>query len=78
MSSECERDYWQEYKDGVAQGYINEDGSPREPDESAYLEARAQHEYEEHCDEVHGGKDCDCPCPVWAVGDGPFDDEPPF
>jgi hypothetical protein len=26
-------DGWQEHKDGVAMGYINEDGSQREPDE---------------------------------------------
>jgi hypothetical protein len=33
MSDEYERDYWQEYKDDRAEGYINEDGSPREPEE---------------------------------------------
>jgi hypothetical protein len=29
---EDERDYWQEYKDGVATGLLNPDGSQREPD----------------------------------------------
>lgn len=29
---EPERDYWQEYKDDRAMGYINEDGSYREPE----------------------------------------------
>lgn len=32
-TDEPERDYWQEYKDDLAQGYIYPDGSPREPDE---------------------------------------------
>lgn len=32
MTDEDERDYWQEYKDDLAQGYIYEDGTPREPD----------------------------------------------
>lgn len=29
---EYERDYWQEHKDDLAQGYLNEDGSPRDPE----------------------------------------------
>lgn len=32
MSDEYERDYWQEYKDDRAEGYIDEDGSPRDPE----------------------------------------------
>lgn len=50
----------------------------REPDESAYLEAEARHDYEDHCDRVHGGADCDCPMPGSLVADGPFDAEAPF
>lgn len=30
-------DGWQEYKDGVAMGYLNEDGSQREPDEPGWV-----------------------------------------
>ena len=49
----------------------------REPDISDYEEARANEEYWEHCDEVHGGKDCDCPRP--ALDDGTeYSDEAPF
>jgi hypothetical protein len=54
-------DRYDEYKDGVAMGYINEDGSQREPDESAYLEQKAE---QDHSDEVHGGGRCDCPPPT--------------
>lgn len=51
-------DRYEEYKDGVAMGYINEDGSQREPDEGDYLEQKAE---QEHSDEVHNGGPCDCP-----------------
>jgi hypothetical protein len=53
-----ERDYWQEYKDDVAMGYINEDGSPREPDPDDYAEREAD---QRHLDQVHDGGACDCP-----------------
>lgn len=58
MTADYQRDYWQEYKDDLASGYINEDGSPREPDETAWLEAKAR---QEHLDETHDGGECDCP-----------------
>ena len=48
----------------------------REPDESAWLDAEAAHDYELHCRRVHGGRDCDCP-PV-AADDPAFAGEVPF
>ena len=48
----------------------------REPDISDYEEARAAHDYELHCNRVHGGRDCDCP-PV-AADDPAFTGEVPF
>ena len=48
----------------------------REPDESAWLDAEAAHDYEFHCKRVHGGRDCDCP-PV-AADDPAFTGEVPF
>lgn len=57
---EDERDYHQEHKDGVAMGYINEDGSYREPDPTDVLEAQALEEDQEHRDTAHGGGPCDC------------------
>jgi hypothetical protein len=74
---EDERDYWQEYKDGVAQGYINPDGSQREPGEPDF-EAEA---YDRHCQETHGGKACDCPPSetAWELPEGEtYDTEAPF
>ncbi len=50
-------DRYEEYKDGVAMGYINPDGSQREPDPEAYLEQRAGQEHRRW----HGGAPCDCP-----------------
>jgi hypothetical protein len=52
-------DRYEEYKDGVAMGYINEDGTQREPDEPDWTE-RAE---EQHSWRVHGGGACDCPEP---------------
>jgi hypothetical protein len=46
--------YWDEDEDG----YDPDDF--REPDESAYLDAQAQHDYELHCMRVHNGAHCDC------------------
>ena len=48
----------------------------REPDESAWLDAEAAHDYELHCKRVHGGRHCDCP-PV-AADDPAFTGEAPF
>ena len=48
----------------------------REPDESAWLDAEAAHDYELHCRRVHGGRHCDCP-PV-AADDLSFTEPPPF
>src|ERR1017187_8131344 len=61
VTEDDERDYHQEYKDGVAMGYINEDGSPREPDSTASLDAKAEQEHPELLDEAHNGGPCDCP-----------------
>jgi hypothetical protein len=51
-----------------------------EPDISDYEEQRAQEEYAEHCDQVHGGGNCDCPRPPLEAGDPdqPYATEPPF
>ena len=71
-------DRYEEHKDGVAMGYINPDGSQREPDEPDW-DAR---EYAEHCGEMHGGEACDCPpapLPEPAKpGDPSYATEPPF
>jgi hypothetical protein len=70
-------DRYDEYKDDLAMGYINPDGSQREPDEPDW-DAR---EYAEHCDEMHGGAVCDCPrTPIEPTGpdDPGYSDEPPF
>jgi hypothetical protein len=71
-------DRYDEYKDGVAMGYINPDGSQREPDEPDW-EAE---EYARHCYEVHGGAACDCPPPPpiepAKPGDPDYAEEPPF
>jgi hypothetical protein len=72
-------DRYDEYKDDLAMGYINEDGSQREPDPTLYLEQQAEEEYWRHCDEAHGGTHCDCPRePIAADSTGPYSDEPPF
>jgi hypothetical protein len=82
-------DRYDEYKDDLAMGYINPDGSQREPDESAYLEMQAREEEQEHQDEAHGGGPCTCPPPAadpQPGSHGPVDpwegtartDEPPF
>jgi hypothetical protein len=44
----------------------------REPDESAYLDAQAAHDYELHCRRLHGGRDCNCP-PVGIPTGGGLD-----
>jgi hypothetical protein len=62
-----EPDYYQEYKDDVAMGYINEDGSYREPDPTAYLEAQALEEHQDHIDKVHQGNPCTCPPVDWET-----------
>ena len=38
-----------------------------EPDGGDYEEQRAEEEYWEHCDAVHGGKKCTCPRPSLDV-----------
>jgi hypothetical protein len=73
---EPDDDRYDEYKDDLAMGRIYPDGTQRDPDETAYLEAEAAHEYELHCAEVHGGSNCDCPRP--ALEPGEYSDEPPF
>lgn len=55
-------DRYDEYKDDLAMGYINPDGSQRDPDEPDF----GAEEYAEHCDEAHGGKSCTCPAPALA------------
>jgi len=84
MSYDGEPDYdydddrWQEYKDGVAMGYINPDGTQREPDEPDF----GSEDYARHCDEEHGGKACTCPPPgpgTWELPEGETcDTEAPF
>lgn len=50
----------------------------REPDESAWLDAEAAHDYELHCRRVHGGRHCDCPLPGSSPSDPAFAGEVPF
>lgn len=71
-----DEDGHQRYKDDLASGYINPDGSQRDPDEPDW----GAEEHAEHCDEHHGGNACDCPRPpIEAWPDGPdYADEPPF
>jgi hypothetical protein len=72
-----EPDHWQEYKDDLVMGRINEDGSQREPDEPDF----AAIEYAEHCDDAHGGAACDCPLPLIEPaqpGDPDYAEEAPF
>jgi hypothetical protein len=71
-------DRYDEYKDGVAMGYINPDGTQREPDEPDQ-EALA---YWRHCDDEHGGMPCNCPPPdpgTWELPEGKtYAEEAPF
>jgi hypothetical protein len=53
------------------------DPDPSDYDPSDYEEARAREEHEEHCDRVHGGKDCDCPHPEFGAGIE-YSEESPF
>lgn len=55
----------------------------REPDPSDYAEARDNEEYWQHCDDAHGGEQCDCPLynpesGTWTADDPGFTTEPPF
>jgi hypothetical protein len=52
-------DYEPDYDD-----WDDRDDDSYEPDPSDYEEQRAQEEYAEHCDERHGGGECDCR-PPW-------------
>jgi hypothetical protein len=63
-------DRWQEYKDDVAMGYINRDGTQREPDEPDLW----RQAYEQHVNDEHGGGPCTCPPPAPL----PNEAEPPF
>lgn len=56
-------DRYEEYKDDLAMGYINEDGSQREPPEPDW-DQRAEGE---HSWRVHGGGPCDGPEPPRRV-----------
>jgi len=72
-------DHYDEFKDNVAMGYINPDGSYREPPEPGF-DALAE---AEHSRQVHGGGPCDCPVPSpaeaqWPEPPGGYSDEPPF
>jgi hypothetical protein len=55
-------DHYEEYKDSVAMGYINPDGTQREPPEPDWDAIG----YAKHCDEAHFGAACDCPPPSQA------------
>lgn len=35
-----------------------------EPDEADYAYERMRADYDEHCDQAHGGNDCDCRAPL--------------
>ena len=49
-----------------------------EPDESDYEEARAEWDHWKHCDDAHGGKECDCPRPELPDTGVIYSDEAPF
>lgn len=74
-----DEDGYQSYKDGVATGLLNEDGTQREPREPDF-EAE---DYARHCDEAHDSGECDCPPPSpgdWTdtPGDPGYAEEAPF
>lgn len=55
------------YQDEDEDGYDPDDfydDDHYEPDISDYEEQRSYEEYYEHCDQAHGGKDCDCRAPL--------------
>ena len=70
------------------------DDSRYEPDEADYAYERMRAEYDEHCDQAHGGDDCDCRAPLAdrirerfhsarrrvsaVLRHGRYSDEPPF
>jgi hypothetical protein len=69
-------DRYQEYKDDLAMGYINPDGSQREgpcepPEE--YLEREAEEQAARHSRDAHDGGPCTC-----LRDPGQFSDDPPF
>jgi hypothetical protein len=35
-----------------------------EPDEADYAYEKWRYDYEEHCEQAHGGNDCDCRAPL--------------
>ena len=65
-----------------------------EPDEADYAYEKWRAEYEEHCEQAHGGDDCDCRAPLAerirerfrsaracvraALHRSRYSDEPPF
>lgn len=64
---------------------INEDGEWEKDVESSPLREEpdfdeiAAWERQEHEDQVHGGRPCDCPQPeAWPEPPGGYTDEPPF
>jgi hypothetical protein len=59
-------DRYEEYKDSVAMGYINEDGTQREPREPDWDAIEYAILYAKHCEETHAGAACDCPVPSQA------------
>ena len=74
--------------------WYDDDDDYREPDPEDAEIARSYEEYYEHCDQAHGGKDCDCHAPLadrirdrfrsarrrvrTALGRTRYSDEPPF
>lgn len=79
-----DEDGWQSYKDGVATGLLNLDGSQREPDPpDDYLERRAEQDWQIHLANDHDGGECDCPIDLdgqdpWAVDPESLTQEAPF
>jgi hypothetical protein len=75
-----DEDGWQSYKDGVATGLLNEDGSQREPDPPEdYLDSRAEQEWQLHLAHDHAGGECDCAAEdPWATDPESLAQEAPF
>jgi hypothetical protein len=71
-ADDWDEDGHQQYKDDLAMGRINEDGTQREPDEPDW-DRRAKDAEEEHSWRTHGGRACDCPEPPRRTVELPHD-----
>lgn len=54
-------------EDGQDDDWYDDDRDYREPDPEDAEMARSYEEHAEHCDQVHGGGECDCRTPCWLL-----------